>query len=119
MDKIIMTGLEFYGYHGMSTQEQELGQRFQVDAELFLELKKAGETDAPEHTVDYSKAAQVIKSVIEGPPCKLIEAVAEKVATGLLELCPVRGVMIRIKKTQAPLPIKFESMAVEIWRKHG
>ena len=119
MDKIILTGLEFYGYHGLTPQEQELGQRFLVDAELFLDLKKAGTMDAPEHTADYAQVAQVIKSIMEGPPSGLIEAAAEKIAAAILERFPAREVVIRVKKTQAPLPLKFKSMAVEIRRKNG
>jgi len=120
MDKIIMTGMEFYGFHGMAPQERETGQRFLVDAELFLDLKKAGMLDSPEDTVDYASVAQVIKSVLEGSPCKLIESVAEKVAIAILEIFPVREVMIRVKKPHAPLPMEFASMAVEIRRsKHA
>ena len=119
MDKIIMTGLEFYGYHGLTPQEQELGQRFVVDAELYLDLEKAGKRDAPDYTADYAAVAQAIKDVVEGPPCALIEAVAEKAAAAILTQFPVREVLIRVKKPQAPLPIKFESMAVEIRRRQG
>ena len=113
-----MTGLEFYGYHGLTPQEQELGQRFLVDAELLLDLRKAGTLDAPAYTVDYAAVAHVIKTILEGPPCGLIETVAEKAATAILEQFPVREVLIRVKKTQAPLPLRFTSMAVEIRRKH-
>ena len=117
MDKIIMRGLKFYGYHGLSDQEQESGQVFLVDAELYLDLKRAGMLDNQEYTADYASVAHVIKSVVEGQPCKLIEAVAEKVSIAILELFPVREVMIRVKKPQAPLPMEFDYMAVEIRRK--
>ena len=117
MDKIILTGLEFYGYHGLTPQEQVLGQRFLVDAELGLELAEAGQKDATEYTVDYAAVAQVIKAVVEGPPCGLIEAVAEKSAAAILAQFPVQEVMIRVKKPQAPLPLKFAHIAVEIRRR--
>ena len=116
MDKIVMNGMEFYGYHGMTEQEQKTGQVFLIDAELYLDLKRAGMLDSPEHTVDYASVAQVIKSVVEGPPCKLLEAVAEKISIAILGIFPVKEVMVRVKKPQAPLPVKFEHMAVEIRR---
>ncbi len=31
MDKILIAGIGFYGYHGMRGEEQTLGQRFEVD----------------------------------------------------------------------------------------
>jgi dihydroneopterin aldolase len=112
-----MTGMEFYGYHGMASEERALGQRFVVDIELFLDLKKAGMEDLPEYTVDYGAVAEEVRVVLEGPPCKLIEAVAEKLAATILERYPVQEVLIRLKKPNAPLPYKFDSMAVEIRRK--
>ena len=117
MDKIVMTGMEFYGYHGLTPQEKELGQRFVVDVELYLDLEKAGKLDDREYTADYAAVAQVIKAVVEGPPCNLIEAAAEKAAAVILEQFPVQEVLIRVKKPQAPIPLTFESMAVEIRRR--
>lgn len=117
MDKIIMYGLEFYGYHGLSPQEQALGQRFIVDVELFLDLRRAGLTDAPDYTVDYARVAGLIGKIVEGPSHKLIESLAERIAAMILEHYPVKEVMVRVKKPQAPLPIKFGWMAVEIRRK--
>jgi dihydroneopterin aldolase len=111
--------MEFYGYHGMAAEERTLGQRFVVDVELFLDLTQAGLLDQPEFTVDYGAVAEVVRTVLEGPPCKLIEAVAEKLATTILECFPVQEVLIRLKKPHAPLPYKFESMAVEIRRTNG
>ncbi|MCG9968292.1 dihydroneopterin aldolase [Pelotomaculum terephthalicicum JT] len=118
MDKIIMEGMEFYGHHGLSPQEQTLGQRFIVDVELFLNLRQAGCFDEPECTVDYAGVSELVRAIVEGRPRKLIESVAESVASGILEHFPVREVLVRVKKPQAPLPFKFNWMAVEIRRKN-
>lgn len=118
MDKIILDGLEFYGYHGLLPQEQTLGQRFVVDVELSLDLRRAGLTDEPDDTVDYARVSEMVRAVVEGRPHKLIESLAEKVASVILEHFPVKEVMVRVKKPQAPLPFKFRWMAVEIRRKN-
>jgi len=116
MDKIIIKNLEFYGYHGLAPEEQRLGQVFVVDLELFLDLRQAGSLDAPEHTVDYGAVASLVKEIVAGPPCKLIEAVAEKIATAVLGSFPVKEVLVRVRKPNAPLPHKFAYMGVEIRR---
>ena len=42
IDKIIMGGMSFHGYHGVFGAEKELGQKFLVDVEAFLDLRAAG-----------------------------------------------------------------------------
>ena len=45
MDKIILNGCRFYGYHGAFAEEQTLGQIFVVDLELTVDLTKASQSD--------------------------------------------------------------------------
>ncbi|MBQ5420329.1 MAG: dihydroneopterin aldolase, partial [Selenomonas sp.] len=45
MDKIKLTGLNFYGYHGCLPEERQMGQEFGVDVSMYLDLQEAGETD--------------------------------------------------------------------------
>lgn len=33
MDKMVLRGMEYYGYHGVFAEERKLGQRFYVDLE--------------------------------------------------------------------------------------
>lgn len=42
MDKIYVNEMEFYGYHGVFEEENKLGQRFRVSAELHLDLSTSG-----------------------------------------------------------------------------
>ncbi len=116
MDKIIMSGMTFYGYHGMMPQERELGQEFVVDAELYLDLRAAGESDDPGLTVNYADVYEVVRRVVTGRPRNLLEAVAEAVAARLLEGFPLQEVMVRVKKPGAPVPGHFAFMGVEIRR---
>ncbi|OPY56707.1 MAG: Dihydroneopterin aldolase [Pelotomaculum sp. PtaU1.Bin035] len=118
VDKIILEGMECYGYHGVSPQEQALGQRFTVDVELFLDLSPAGKSDGPDHTVDYARVFDLVGKIVGGRPYKLIESVAEAIASEILRLFPVKEVMIRVKKPQAPLPGRFSWVAAEIRRKN-
>ena len=45
MDKIILNGCRFYGYHGAFAEEQTLGQIFVVDLELEVDLTRASQSD--------------------------------------------------------------------------
>ncbi|NLI11566.1 dihydroneopterin aldolase [Pelotomaculum propionicicum] len=117
MDKISLEGMEFYGYHGARPEEQSLGQRFIVDVELYLDLRRAGATDSLDFTVNYARVFELVRSIVCGPPRLLIESVAESVAGALLAQFPLEEVLVRVKKPQAPLPGSFTWAAVEIKRK--
>src|SRR5699024_12740693 len=84
LDKIKLNQLQFYGYHGLFPEENKLGQRFIVDVELYLSLKKAGQTDDMYDSIDYGKAYEVLQSVVEGEAKNLIEAVASESGVVLL-----------------------------------
>ena len=38
-DRLVLKNMVFYGYHGAFAAEKELGQRFEVDLEMQLDLK--------------------------------------------------------------------------------
>jgi dihydroneopterin aldolase len=117
MDKIILEGMEFYGYHGTTPEEKSLGQRFILDVELFLDLQPAGISDDLSRTVNYAQVFEAVQSIVCGHPYQLIEALAEAVAQALLEQFPVAEIMVRVKKPQAPVPGRFTWVAAEITRK--
>ena len=118
MDRIILEGMEFYGYHGVRSEEQSLGQRFIIDLELFLDLRLAGRSDDRANTVNYVEVFELVESIVGGRPCRLIESVAESIAGSVLERFPVTEALVRVKKPQAPVPGRFAWMAVEIRRKN-
>jgi dihydroneopterin aldolase len=117
MDKIILEGMEFYGYHGITPEERSLGQRFILDVELFLDLQPAGVSDDLDRTVNYAQVFETVQALVCGAPYQIIEALAEAVAQALLEQFPIAEIMVRVKKPQAPVPGRFTWMAAEITRK--
>lgn len=97
-------------------QERELGQPFVVDVELNFDLSAAGKTDDLSRTVDYARVYAEVEAVVTGDPCRLLEALAEKIAAKVLRVFPVKQVTVRVKKPRAPLPGIFSYVAVEITR---
>jgi 7,8-dihydroneopterin aldolase/epimerase/oxygenase len=103
-DAIFLEGLQFYGYHGVAAEERALGQRFAVDVELALDLRAAGRGDDLGASVDYGAVHERVRAVVEGPPRRLIEAVAEAIADALLAAFPVEAVVVTVRKPAAPIP---------------
>lgn len=117
MDKIILKNMAFFGYHGASEEENKLGQRFYIDAELFLDLRKAGGSDDLNSTVHYGMAYEKIKEIVEGTRFDLIEALAHNVCLKLLEEHEnLEKVQLTVRKPSAPVSGIFDYMAVEVTR---
>jgi len=117
MDKIILDGLDFFGYHGALREENSLGQRFIVDIELYLPLGDAGLSDDLNKTVHYGEVYNLVKDIVENRVYKLIETVAENISIEILKkFTLVEGLKIRIRKPQAPVPGIFNYLGVEITR---
>ena len=84
MDYIHLRDMQFFGYHGVLPEENVLGQRFRATVALAVDIQKAGQTDDLHNTVSYVGVYDICKEVMEGRPFKLIEAVAESIATKIL-----------------------------------
>lgn len=65
MDKIYIHDMEFYGYHGVFLEENKLGQRFKVDLTVELDLKRAGESDDLEHSVNYGSFSNCVEKLLK------------------------------------------------------
>lgn len=116
-DVMRLERMQFYGKHGVFPEENKLGQRFYVTVELQIDLSKAGQTDDLNETVNYAELYQVIKDVVEGPPFKLIEALAETIAFRVLDAyAKIHEVTVRLTKPNPPFDIVFEGVTVEITR---
>ncbi|MFZ5353434.1 MAG: dihydroneopterin aldolase [Bacillota bacterium] len=120
MDKITMKDMVFFGYHGVLTEENKLGQRFIVSVELLTDLKKAGNTDSVTDTVNYAEVYAMVKAIVEKKCFKLLEALAENIAQSIIEGYEnVLEVIVNIKKPNAPISGIFEYFGVEIRRKRN
>ncbi len=116
-DRILLTGMEFYGYHGCLSEERRTGQTFLVDLEMYLDLQPAGDSDALEDTVNYAEVFEEVRRIVEGEPRKLIESVAEAISRRLLENFPkLERVRVTLHKPSAPIEGKFRDAAVSIER---
>lgn len=99
MDRIVLEGMQFFGYHGTRPEETTLGQRFDVDVTVGVDLRAAGQADDLALGVDYSRFFTIAKAVVEGPAYKLTEAVAEAIAQRILTDTPeVQWVQVRVAK---------------------
>ncbi len=116
-DQIKIQNLEVFGKHGVFPEENRLGQKFLINAVLYLPLREAGLGDELEKTADYGEIAHFMTSFMVERTFRLIEAAAEQMAEAVLLQFPmIRKITLEIQKPWAPIGLPLESVSAEITR---
>lgn len=116
MDFIEVSGIRCYGYTGYLPEEQVLGQWFEVNLTLGVDLKTAGISDNLDDTLDYRQAIAVVKHHIKTTKVALIEKLTEIIAQDILTLPNLSQVRVRLTKINPPIPDFSGQIVVDITR---
>ena len=117
MDCIRIDNLEIYAYHGVFESEKQAGQKFYVNAVLETDLKKAGRTDYLTDSTHYGEVCLQIKKSMTEKSYDLIERAAQKTVEDILLNFPlIQAVTLELRKPNAPIPMEFESVSVQLTR---
>lgn len=117
MDIIHIKDLEVFANHGVFPEENRLGQKFVISADMYIDTREAGRTDDLEKSVNYGEVSHTITSYLKEHTWKLIEAAAENLARKLLTDYPLlSGIRLEIKKPWAPVGLPLDTVSVEISR---
>jgi len=115
-DRIVLSQMRFDGRHGVSDEERETPQPFEVDVELHLDLQPAGIDDDLSKTVDYSQIFELCRDLVEATSFRLLETIAEGIAHEILVAHPVLEVVVRVRKVRVPLSGTLGYAEVQIRR---
>ncbi|KAM7258695.1 hypothetical protein ACFE04_014436 [Oxalis oulophora] len=116
-DKLILRGLMFHGYHGVKPEENKLGQKFLIDVDAWMDLRKPGLSDDIAHTLSYTDIYRIVKEVVEGPPRNLLESVAQLIASTTLAKHPqVSAIRVKVGKPHVAVVGPVDYLGVEILR---
>lgn len=117
MDFIKITGLCIYAYHGVLPEEKRDGQDFFINAKLFYDMKKAGQTDHLEDALNYADCCTFMGQVFTERSYDLIEAAAENLCKQLLLHYPaLAAVELELRKPHAPIGMPFSDVSVNMTR---
>ncbi|RUT32968.1 dihydroneopterin aldolase [Arsenicitalea aurantiaca] len=115
-DRIILRDLGFYGYHGLMSEENRLGQRFFIDLTCGVDLSAPGRTDLVGETISYAEIYEVVQRAFE-KRCKLIEAVGENIADAVFtRFRAIEWIIVRVRKPEAPIAMVMGEAAIELHR---
>lgn len=117
MDKISIQNLELYARHGVYPEENKLGQKFLICAQLFVDASRATRQDDLAQAVNYGEVCYFIKEWMETHTVRLIETVADVLAREILLKFPlVQRIILEVKKPNAPILLPFDSVSVTVER---
>ncbi|HEY6951413.1 MAG TPA: dihydroneopterin aldolase [Bacteroidota bacterium] len=105
----------FYAYHGVLSDEQNLGGKFQVDVELHCDLSKGAKSDNLRDTVDYERVYDCIRGVVVGHKFLLLERLGSEIIKGILgQFLKVERVVVRVRKPGAAVKGVIDHVEVEM-----
>jgi FolB domain-containing protein len=114
MDQIIISDLVARGIIGINDWEREKPQEILINLILFGDLRKAGENDDIQDTINYRTVAKKVQAHAESSRRFTVEALAADLASLCLEEPGVLKVRVRVEKPRA---VRFSrSVGVEIER---
>ena len=117
-DRILLSRIAVYAYHGLHPEEEKLGQRFYVSLDCRLDLRPASTSDDWKKTVSYDRLAKIVVDTATESRFSLIEALAEVIASKILTTyVQIHTVTVRVEKPAAPIPHILEGVAIEIERR--
>ena len=118
-----VTGIRCYGYTGLLPEEQVLGQWFEVDLTLWLDLSPAGESDAIADTINYAEAVETVQQLVKTSKFALIERLAKAIADAILEIeehssnqSRLQQVKVYLTKVSPPIPDFGGHVSIELTR---
>lgn len=115
-DRITLSGLRVFGFHGVYDDEKRDGQDFVVDLRLDLDTRPAAASDDVADTVHYGELAASVAAVVAGDPVDLLETLAQRIADVALADARVARVEVTVHKPQAPIALQFDDVSVTIAR---
>jgi dihydroneopterin aldolase len=105
----------FYAYHGVLTDEQNLGGKFDVDVDLHCDLTRGAKSDHLQDTVNYERVYDCIRSLVLDKQHFLLESLASSIGKGILKnFSKVDSVTIRVRKPGAPVRGVIDHVEVEL-----
>ncbi|HNY43130.1 MAG: dihydroneopterin aldolase [Bacteroidota bacterium] len=119
MNKILITGMEFFAFHGHYEEEKLAGNKFVVDLTLWYNTRKAEQSDNLEDALNYQSVYISVKEVISNTKVNLLEHLAAKILDTLFsEFDNLRKAEVYLKKVNPPMGGQIKDVGVVMRKKN-
>jgi dihydroneopterin aldolase len=110
-----ISGLSIYTHHGVTDEEQKVGQRLVFDLRLDVGECDATITDRVEDTIDYAEVCEAVALVAQRSR-RTLERLCADVADHLIDRFGAESVYVKAAKPEPPIALPVDEVAVELWR---
>ncbi len=114
MDVFRLKDITIFPRLGVREHEKEAVQKVMLDADLFFDLAKPARSDNIADTIDYQRVYDLILKISELQSYHLVEALAHKIALGILEQFDLAKVTVRVRKLNLPFSAHLHCVEVEL-----
>jgi len=109
----------FYAYHGVLTEEQSVGGKFEADVDIYTDFTKAASSDNLKETVDYDKIYKFMTRLVHEKNYYLIEALAVKIADDILNnFSNIQKITVRVRKNNPPIGGLIDCVEAEVTKEN-
>jgi len=119
VDTLRISAIRAWGHTGYFDAEQELGQWFEVDLEIALDLSRTGDDDELAHTLNYAAVIERVKGLVESSRFRTIERLNTRLCDAVLAFPEVREVRSTLTKVAAPIAGFDGRVAIEMVRRRS
>ena len=106
--------MDFYAYHGVMPQEQQVGNRFTVDLSFTAPLQNAILSDELSDTIHYGEVYETVKHEMQ-TPSKLLEHAAGRIVNALRTRFPqMQTIELSLSKHNPPFGGDVHSVSLII-----
>ena len=113
MDIVYLNDLRIDTVIGIYDWERRTRQTVILDIEMGTDIRRAAETDSIEQTLDYKAVAKRLFAYVGESEFNLVETLAERIATLLLEEFHVPWCRIRLNKKGAVRGVRDVGVIIE------
>jgi len=113
MDTIFLRDMKIETIIGIWEWERKIRQTVSIDLDMSADIRKAAASDSVEDTLNYKSVAKRLQAFVGDSSFQLVETLAEKIATIVLEEFAVAWVRVRLSKPGAIRGAKDVGVLIE------
>lgn len=100
-DRVFIEDLRIETVIGIYDWEREIRQTVSIDMEMAFDIRKAGQSDAIEDTLNYKEVAKRLINYVQSAEFQLVETLAERCAEIILTEFNISWLRIKLSKPGA------------------
>ena len=113
MDIVFIHDLQIETVIGIYDWERKIRQKISLDIEMATDIRKSAKSDSIEDTLSYKTVAKRLIEFVEASEYELVEALAEKICSIILQEFDVPWVRLRLSKPGAVRGSKSVGVVIE------